>query len=142
MNRVEIERVVHAPRDTVFARYTDHAGWSDWARIGRVAVVKHGAADPDGVGCVRSFALFGLREEVMEFQRPQLMAYRIVRGGFPFTHHRARVTFEARGDATRVVWHTEFQPRLAILGGATERVLRAVFSRVLARFARYAERSA
>jgi uncharacterized protein YndB with AHSA1/START domain len=142
MNRVEIERVVQAPRDTVFARYTDHAGWTDWARIGRVAVVTHGAGDPDGVGCVRSFSLFGLREEVVEFQRPQLMAYRIVRGGIPFSHHRALVTFEARGDATRVVWHTEFEPRLAILGRTIERVLHAVFSRVLARFAHHVERSA
>lgn len=125
----------------MFARYTDHAGWSEWARVGRVAVVKRGPQEPDGVGCVRSFALFGLHEEVVEFQRPELMAYRIVRGGFPFTHHRAHVTFEARGDTTRVVWRTEFEPRVALLGRAIERVLHAAFSRVIARFARDVERS-
>jgi uncharacterized protein YndB with AHSA1/START domain len=139
MTTVEIERVVRAPREVVFARYTDHAGWSEWARVGRVRVVQPGRREPDGEGCVRSFSLIGLREEVTEFRRPDAMAYRIVRGGFPLADHRARVTFEPHPEGTRVVWRTEFRSRARVLGGAIERALRFAFSGVLARFARHVE---
>ena len=138
---VTIERVVRAPRDVVFASYTDHAGWSEWAQVGRVRVVQPGRAEPDGEGCVRSFELVGLREEVIEFHRPDVMAYRIVRGAVPFTDHRARVTFEAHPGGTRVVWSTEFRSRVGLLGRASEAVMRLVFGRVLARFARHVERA-
>jgi hypothetical protein len=142
MNRVEIEQVVRAPREVAFARYTDHVGWSEWARIGRVSLVKQGRSERDGLGCVRSFSLFGLHEEVTEFERPQRMAYRIVRGGYPLKDHRAQVLFEPHADGTRIVWRTEFQPRVSLFGALTERAMRFGFSRVLSRFARHVERMA
>nr|HEX4316046.1 SRPBCC family protein [Kofleriaceae bacterium] len=140
-NRFDIERIVRAPRDAVFASFTDHAGWTEWARVGRVRVVTRGRTEPDGEGCVRSFDLIGLHEEVVELRRPEVMAYRIVRGVVPFTEHRARITFEPHPEGTRIVWRTEFRSRLGVIGRATERVMGFAFGRVLARFATHVERA-
>jgi hypothetical protein len=142
MNRVRIERVVRAPREVVFARYTDHTGWTDWAHVGKVSVIQRGRTEPGGEGCVRRFALIGLDEQVTELRAPEVMAYRIVHGGFPLVDHHARVTFEPCPEGTRVVWHTEFDTRVPLVGGTVAYVLRAGFSRIMERFARHVERRA
>ncbi len=55
MRRIEVERIVDFQPETVFARYTDHAGWSDWAGAGKVTLAREGNPDRNGVGCVRAF---------------------------------------------------------------------------------------
>lgn len=140
MNQFEIERIVRAPREVAFARYTDHAGWSEWAGVGRVSLFRPGRTERDGIGCVRSFdRLLGLREEVTEFRAPEVMSYRIVRGGFPLKRYRGHVVFEPHPDGTRVVWRTTFASRVPLIGKLAASALRVGFTRVLERFARDVE---
>jgi len=135
MHRVEIERVVEAPPEVAFARYTDHAGWTAWAGVGPVRLVQTGSPQRDGVGSVRAFAP-GLREEVTEFVPPSRMRYRIVRGGFPMKNHRGEVRFEPHARGTRVVWRVEFDSRVPGLGRPVAVFARLLFSRILQRFGR------
>ena len=137
MHRVEIERVVDATPEEAFARYTDHAGWTGWAGVGQVRLVRSGKPERDGVGAVRAFAPpLGLREEVTEFHPPTRMGYRIVAGGFPMKNHRGEVTFEPRGTGTRIAWSVVFDSRIPGLGRPTALVARLLFSTILRRFAR------
>jgi uncharacterized protein YndB with AHSA1/START domain len=137
MKRVEVERIIHAPLDVVFARYTDHAGWSDWAGAGKVSLAREGSPDKNGVGCIRAFeSAMGLQEEVTAFEPSRRMAYRIARGGFPLKNHSGEVRFEEHGGATRVIWSAEFGSRLPLTERTLARFLRAVFSRALDRFER------
>ncbi len=107
-----------APVDAVWARYTDHASWTRWAGLGPVRVARPGTPPPNGVGCVREFARTGnrLAEEVVEFDAPRLMAYRIVRGGGPIADHRGEVSFTPRDGGTLVVWRCRFRSRVPGLG--------------------------
>ncbi|MGH7295752.1 MAG: SRPBCC family protein [Polyangiaceae bacterium] len=135
MKRVEVERVIAAPPEEVFARYTDHAGWSRWAGAGKVSLAREGSPDRNGVGCVRSFdSAFGLQEEVVEFDPPRHMAYRVVRGGFPIKDHRGEVTFEPHPRGTRVVWSVSIGSRLPFTERAIGRFLGMMFARFLRRF--------
>jgi uncharacterized protein YndB with AHSA1/START domain len=135
MRRVEVERTLAAPPEVVFDRFNDHAGWSDWAGAGKVSLVREGSPDRDGVGCVRAFeSAMGLQEEVIEFDPPRRMAYRIARGGFPITRHRGEVRFEPHPDGTRLVWSVDFASRLPFSERAIARFLRMIFGRLLDRF--------
>ena len=135
MRRVEVERIIEAPPEAVFARYTDHAGWSSWAGAGKVSLAREGAPDKNGVGCVRAFeSAMGLQEEVLEFEPPRRMVYTGARGGFPIKDHRGEVRFEPHPRGTRVVWSVEFGSRIPLSERAIARFLRVIFGRLLTRF--------
>jgi uncharacterized protein YndB with AHSA1/START domain len=134
---VQTERVFDHPIDEVFRRYTDHAGWSRWAGMGRVSLVREGSPDRNGVGAVRAFSTApGLHEEVTRFEPPERMEYRIAKGGFPLGDHRGEVRFTPEGKGTRVNWQASFRSRIPGLGWALERGIELVFRKILAGLAR------
>ena len=139
MHRVEVERIIDAPCEKVFAAYTDHAGWSTWAGAGKVSLAKEGQPDRNGVGAVRAFeSAMGLQEEIIEFEPPRRMVYRVVRGGFPIKSHRGEVRFEPHPRGTRLVWSVEFGSKVPFSEGAIALMLRMVFRKFLDRFERHA----
>jgi hypothetical protein len=115
------------------ARYTDHASWSEWAGLGRVTLARPGTPAPNGVGCVREFAAggMGLQEEVLTFEPPRRMTYRIARGGWPLADHLGEVSFEPRDDGTDVTWRCRFRSRLPGLGALARRGIGRVFRHAL-----------
>lgn len=142
MNHVEVARVFSHPLERVFRRYTDHAGWSEWAGMGGVRLVKEGAPERDGVGAVRVFSLAptGLREEVTLFDPPTRMEYRISEGGFPLAEHRGEVLFTPQGTATRVTWRISFASRIPGTGKLLALGLGALFRGALTRLGRDLDR--
>lgn len=136
-----MSRVVPHPVGRVWERYTDHEGWSTWAGLGRVRLVKTGAKDRDGVGAVRAFSSSpGLLEEVVAFEPPSLMQYRVTQGPLPFDRHLGEVMFDAVDGGTRVTWRVTFRCRVPGLGWAMELGLAALFRRVLGSLERDLER--
>jgi uncharacterized protein YndB with AHSA1/START domain len=137
---VEVERIVPEPPQAAWDRYTDFVSWTDWARLGRVSLAKQGNPAPNGVGCVRVFRLplgvGNVHEEVLTFEPPSRMTYRILRGGFPVKDHLGEVIFEPHERGTRVVWRCRFDAKVPFTGAAIERVIERVFRRTLSRFAR------
>lgn len=134
---VEVERVFDHPIDQVFARYTNHDGWSRWAGFGKINVAREGSTERFGVGSVRAFARVpGLREEVVRFEPPHLQAYQVTAGAVPFTDHLGEVMFEEEGARTRVRWRVQFRPMVPGTGWVLSQGLRVLFRRVLARLAR------
>jgi uncharacterized protein YndB with AHSA1/START domain len=128
MQRVEVQQLVAAPVERVWDQYTDHVSWTDWAGFGRVRLEREGVPAPNGVGCVRAFSSAGMSvyEEVVSFDRPRRMTYRIVRGGLPITNHLGEVVFEPRDGHTLVTWRCQFDSRIPGLG----RVIRAIITRL------------
>ncbi len=98
MQHVAAERFYDAPRQRVWDVYTDHRSWTDWAGIGRVTLEPPGDPDENGVGCVRVIRSGGVaaHEEVVEFQPPERMTYRVVRGGLPGALIEADIQMNAR----------------------------------------------
>lgn len=138
MQHVEVEQVVEAPIETVWDRYTDHVSWTRWAGMGRVRLVREGARERNGTGCVREFSNLGfrVREEVLDFEPPRRMTYRVVSGGLPMREHLGEVRFEPCERGTRVVWRCRFEPGVPLLGGLLAAFIARLFRRALASLAR------
>lgn len=124
---VEVQRIIAAPVEAVWNRYTDHRSWTQWAGLGHVGLDREGAPPPNGVGSVRVFSNMGFKlyEEVLSFDPPRCMTYRIVRGPVPIRDHSGDVTFEPNGSGTLITWRCQFNSRIPGLG----RLFRAFITR-------------
>ncbi len=140
MQNVEVTRHFPAPPARVFEVYTDHAGWSQWAGFRRSWLEREGAPDRNGSGAIRGFASGGIEafEEVLEFEPPKRMTYRVVRGGLPMRDHLGEVLFEADGDGTLLTWRCRFESRIPGLGWLLRLIVNRVFRNALEGLARYA----
>lgn len=138
MERVEVSRHFDARPAAVWEVYTDHARWQEWAGVGRSRLVRAGSPDPNGCGALRAVGPPGLaaREEVLEFEPPERMTYRLIGGGLPLRNHRGEVCFAPEGDGTRVTWRCRFEPRIPGTGALLRHLITAVFRRALEGLAR------
>jgi uncharacterized protein YndB with AHSA1/START domain len=131
--QVEVRRHIAGSPSAVFAAYTDHASWSEWAGIGPSRIAREGVPAPNGVGCIRVLgpAFSAAHEEVLSYEPPKRMTYTIVKG-FPLIRgHFGEVDFEPERDGTLVTWRCRFESRVPFLGGVIRRVLTRMFSGAL-----------
>jgi uncharacterized protein YndB with AHSA1/START domain len=139
VQEVEVRRHFDAPRQAVWDVYTDPLSWNDWAGIGRVRLARRGEPVPNGVGCVRAMGAgpVAIHEEVLAFDPPKRMVYRVVKGGLPLRDHLGEVTFEDDGGGTLVVWRCRFRSGVPGLGPALRVLVTRVFRRALEGLARH-----
>lgn len=131
---MEVTAVINAPVQAVWDRYTDHVSWSEWAGLGNVRLEREGTPPPNGVGCVRVFSNAGLKvvyEEVLSFEPPRRMTYRIVRGAVPFKDHLGEVLLEPHDGGTRIIWRCQFDSKIPGLGGPFRALVTRVFRNAL-----------
>jgi uncharacterized protein YndB with AHSA1/START domain len=139
MQQVEVVRRFDAPPEQVWKIYTDHAGWSSWAGLGRARLATEGHPDRNGVGAVRCFTKAGISayEEVLSFEPPKRMTYRVVRGGIPImTNHLGEVRLEPDGAGTRLTWRCRFDSSVPGLGPPMRWMVTRLFRRALEGLAR------
>ena len=129
-----------APVEQVWPLLGEAARWRDWSFLTRSELVREGSPDRDGVGAVRRFSRygFGSREEVVVWDPPHHLGYRIL-SGFPVRDYRADVTLEETGTGTRIEWVGSYEPKWP----GTGRLLGYALPKMMQRFAdgvaRYAE---
>jgi len=127
---------VLAPRDVVWRVMTDHVRYARWGTAKTVTMERSGESDPNGVGAVRAFHAgpSKVREEVLEFEPPVRMVYRLV-SGVPVRDYRSEMVLdeERSGDdvVTVLTWSSSFSPKLPFTGALLQRVM----SRAVDRFA-------
>jgi uncharacterized protein YndB with AHSA1/START domain len=134
--QIRVSHDYDAPIERVWACYTDHRGWSRWARIGRVTLAREGQPTPDGVGCIRAITTLGvtIQEEVLAFEPPRRMTYTLIRGAVPIRNHQGEVRFEPLpGGRTHVTWRCQFDSMIPFLGGVLRHGVARTFAQVLAR---------
>ena len=138
MQRVEVQQLIAAPVQRVWDQYTDHVSWTEWAGLGRVRLECQGVPAPNGVGCVRQITNMGVSvyEEVLSFDAPRRMTYRVVRGAMPITNHLGEVVFEPRDGGTLVTWRCQFDSRVPGLGGVFRAFIARLFRNGLRSLAR------
>lgn len=138
MQQVEVTRRIRGSPQAVFDTYTDHLGWPEWggpsARLER-----EGDPAPNGTGCIRVLGPgpLAVHEEILSFEPPKRMTYRIVKGLLPLRDHFGEVDFTPEGDGTRVVWRCRFESRVPGLGPLLRVVIAQLFRRVLDGLARH-----
>ncbi|MBI4510343.1 MAG: SRPBCC family protein [Deltaproteobacteria bacterium] len=137
MQRVEVHHIIRAPIEATWSSYTDHQSWTRWAGLGKVTLDRAGEPAPNGTGCVRVINTAGVRtiEEVVAFEPPRRMTYRLI-GGIPVRDHLGEVRFDPRGDETLVTWRCQFKSKIPGMGPILELVLTRIFHRTLGRLAR------
>lgn len=139
MQHVEVRKLIQAPLENVWDRYTDHVSWTRWAGLGNCRLEREGVPAPNGVGAVRAFSRFGItavHEEVILFEPPRRMVYRIVRGGGPIGDHEGEVLFEPRDGGTLVTWRCRFNSKIPGLGSLIRAGITRVFGAALAGLAK------
>ncbi|MDJ0848722.1 MAG: SRPBCC family protein [Myxococcota bacterium] len=139
MQEVEVVRRFAAPPQAVWDVYVDHARWQEWAGVGRSVLQIEGQPERNGAGAVRVLGPWPGRatEEVVEFEPPKRMTYRVVKGGLPMRDHLGEVRFEPDGGGTRVVWRCRFESRIPGAGGLMRRAVTKVFRDALEGLARH-----
>lgn len=142
MIEVEVQHHMSASAEQVWRVYTDWAGWTDWARLGRVRLARPGDGDRNGVGAVRAIDNFGfeIEEEIVAFEPSKSLRYRVVPGKLPMRDHEGEVVFEPDGAGTRMTWRCRFEPTLPGTGPAMRLVVATAFRHVLRRLALHLER--
>jgi len=138
MHHVEVQQVIEAPLTAVFDRYTDHLSWGEWAGLGTVTLARRGSPSPNGVGAVRVFANMGIKtfEEVISYERPRRMTYRLVKGPIPIKDHLGEVLFTSHPGGTLVTWRCQFTSTIPGLGGIMQRFITKLFRNALTSLAR------
>jgi hypothetical protein len=140
MEHVEVQQVIQAPVHAVWDRYTDYVSWTDWGGMGKVHLDREGIPPPNGVGCVRVISNFGVKvyEEVVSFDPPERMTYRVVKGGIPIKDHLGEVLFEPCDGGTLVTWRCRFNSKIPGLGGVFRLLVTTLFRKALKRLSRTA----
>jgi uncharacterized protein YndB with AHSA1/START domain len=133
VQEVEVIRRFAEPPERVFAVYTDHAGWSAWAGVGSSRLARPGRPDPNGSGALRVLGPgpFAASEEILDFEPPKRMSYRVVRGPLPLRDHHGEVHFEPDAGGTRVVWRCRFESGVPGMGWLLRAIVTRVFRRAL-----------
>jgi hypothetical protein len=129
-----------APVEVVWPLLGEAARWRDWSFLTASGLERAGTPEPDGVGAVRRFTRYGVgsREEVVAWDPPRHLGYRIL-SGFPVRDYRADVTLEAAGTGTRIEWAGSYTPRWPGTGPLLQAVLVRMMQRFADAVARYAD---
>lgn len=95
----------------VWAVLADHAAMSGWlSRTWRSRLVRPGTTSTNGVGAIRSVLTLGgpVQEEVLTFDEPRHLGYRMVQGAPVIHDYRGDIVLSEDGDGTAIVWTFSF----------------------------------
>lgn len=124
-----LTRTTTAPIEKVFDCLTDHRGIANYVRLARRSTLdREGTPAPNGVGAVRRIEAIGpaFVEEIIDYERPERYAYKMVAGA-PVREHIGTVTLREADGRTEVSWHLRSQPKIPGL----DRVFTPVMKRVI-----------
>ncbi|MEI7858735.1 MAG: SRPBCC family protein [Acidimicrobiales bacterium] len=129
-----------APVAVVWPLLAEARRWSEWSFLTATGLERDGTPEPDGVGAVRRFARFGIgsREEVVAWDPPTHLAYRILTG-FPVRNYRSDITLEPQAGGTRIEWTGSFDPKWPGTGRLLSAFLPVMMQRFATSVARYAD---
>src|SRR5260221_12892948 len=102
MAEIFMQQRFAAPAERVFAALTDHVAFG--GLLGEdIRVEREGVPPPNGLGAVRAIHARGLtiREEVVAWEAPRAMDYRVVSGA-PLQNHRGEIRIVPEGAGVRV----------------------------------------
>ncbi len=138
MPEVRVQAEIAAPVEVVWSVYTDYTGWTEWSGIREVVLRRRGEPVPHGIGasCVLRARGIAVEEEIVGFEPPRRLCYRIV-AGLPFRSHEAEVLFSEVGENTRLSWQVRFEPRVMGTGPWMARLLRKELEQILERLVTY-----
>ncbi len=131
MVEIIVIELLHAPIDRLFEQLVDHENYSSFAGVSSSTLTRPGIGERNGVGAQRRIRLGAVVfwEDIVGFERPSLLEYRIVTMRPPLVRHViGRVKLSSTPEGTRVVWTSEFEVRVPGLGRLLEPKFAAKFA--------------
>jgi len=139
MPEIFMRQRFEAPPERVFALLTDHVGFG--RALGEdIRLERQGVPPPNGLGAVRAIHARGLtiREEVIGWEVPRAMDYRVVSGA-PLQNHLGEIRIVPDGTGARLDYRIRFDwPWYlggALVGGLVARALERQIAGGIARMA-------
>lgn len=122
---------LNLPIDRVFEILSDHESYDRFPGVDSSTLLEAGADTRNGKGARRKIrtGLFSLEEDIVGFDAPNLMQYRITKF-FPLkiNHILGQIELEQIGGKTRANWTSEFEVPIPLIGGILEKQLASAFS--------------
>jgi uncharacterized protein YndB with AHSA1/START domain len=142
MQPITARIAIAAPIEQVWAALTDHEGMARWPGIGSVRLRQEGRTERNGEGAVREIRSMGALfvEEVVGFEPPHRMRYRIIESRPRIIHEGGEVVLTTEAGRTQVVWTTRARAALPLLGGPLMWLMRPVLQRTFERGLRFVKR--
>src|SRR5258706_15255480 len=139
MPEIVMQQRFTASPERVFDALTDHVGFG--RALGEdIRLERAGVPAPNGLGAVRAIHARGLtiREEVVAWEAPRAMDYRVVSGA-PLQNHRGEIRIVPEGAGVRVDYRIRFDWPW-YLGGALvgDLIARSLERQIVAAIARLA----
>jgi Polyketide cyclase / dehydrase and lipid transport len=128
----DVHATSSAAPEVVFEHLAVAEAWGAWGRFPtKPTRERQGTEAPNGIGAIRR--IWPAREKIVEYEPPTRYSYTAL-SGIPVKHYRADVTLTPLdGQAgTTIRWQGRYEPMIP----GTGPILRAVFDRMLAHFAR------
>jgi uncharacterized protein YndB with AHSA1/START domain len=124
MKTIVVTRTIQAPIERVFDQLTDLANYTAFPGVRRTRFVKEGLQEKNGVGAIREVdaGVFWLQEEIVGFERPFRMDYRIRQSRPRIRHESGRMQLRQIADGTEVTWTSTFTVPLPLVGRIAEGV--------------------
>lgn len=133
MPLVRVEETMDVPIQALFDVLSDHARYDRFPGVKSSELIQQGTDHKNGVGAVRRIGLGAavLEEEILEYDPPNAFSYRITRvKPLPVRHRMGRVELESLGpNQTKIVWWSDFEVALPIVGGFLSKQLAGQFTR-------------
>ncbi|MBI3768528.1 MAG: SRPBCC family protein [Deltaproteobacteria bacterium] len=110
MNEVRIQQMFAVPPARLFAVVTDHRNLGKYMTGAEVTIEREGKPPPNGLGTVRKVKARGLAiyEEVVRWEEPKAMDYRVIRGA-PLRNHLGEIRLTPTPDGgTQVDYRIQF----------------------------------
>lgn len=129
MADIVMEQRFDAPPQRVFDVITDHVAFGRFVGAD-ITVERQGTPAPNGLGAVRLVRARGtsVREEVVRWDPPQAMDYRVI-GGAPLRNHLGQIRLSPDGAGTAMRYTIHFDMPWWLGGGAAAGVVARLLQR-------------
>jgi uncharacterized protein YndB with AHSA1/START domain len=137
-----VERTVSiaAPIDRVWNIVADHRGMPKWFPLETVTLEREGWPLPNGVGAERVMRgpKTNLREQVVEWNAPSSLDYRLLEGA-PISCHHGRVDLKPVAGGTELTWKIRYRAKIPGTSGIVRRAMDGLLGDALPRLKKLAE---
>lgn len=129
MHRIHVNFYIHASPERVFDVFADHEHFFRGGPVKSARVIRDGRNNLNGLGAIREIRAGGMRflEEIVSFERPWLLGYRIIECTIPVNHNGGWIHFISRGAGTEIDWVSDFEIPILLAGKLLERFFERVF---------------
>lgn len=124
MKTIIVKRTIKAPIEQVFDQLTDLANYEAFPGVRRARFIREGLREKNGVGAIREVdaRVFWLQEEILGFDRPNRMDYRIQQSRPGINHESGSMVLKQTDKGVEVTWSSTFSLPLPMISGVAEQV--------------------